>query len=165
MLLLVQYTPLVCPFSWQSTGHAMILSTWSQCEQQAVPGQQEQPILHQVKSCASFQPSSCIPHHLHLHDIHSAPLAGHNHQQESDQLTLGMRRSMLEPTLKLRMLPRLGSATKTTVSSSTPQKSLMASPAGSHPVVSGNFMRNCRIPDAASPASPHMHLKCMQGVQ
>ena len=43
--------------------------------------------------------------------------------------TLGILRSMLPPTLKLRMLPpREGSATKTTVSSSTPQKSLMARP-------------------------------------
>ena len=32
-------------------------------------------------------------------------------------------------TLKFRMLPRLGSATNTTVSPSTPQKSLMARPA------------------------------------
>ena len=45
--------------------------------------------------------------------------------------TGGMDRSMFAPTLKFRMLPVLGSATKTTVSASTPQKSLIASPAPS----------------------------------
>ena len=35
--------------------------------------------------------------------------------------TLGTARSTFSPTLKLRMLPVFGSATKTTVSPSTPQ--------------------------------------------
>ena len=39
--------------------------------------------------------------------------------------------SAFSPTLKFRMLPRPGSATNTTVSASTPQKSLIAKPASS----------------------------------
>ena len=55
-------------------------------------------------------------------------------------------RSMLPPTLKFRMLPpREGSATKTTVSSSTLQKSLTASPANHSTLPDAYTVLPCHI--------------------